>query len=46
MEPPGAPIRFRPTYMVGVEIKHHPKSRLGYRIISAYPRNYNARIGR
>ena len=44
--PLGAPIRFRPTDMVGVEIRHRPKSPLGYRIISAYPRNYNERIGR
>ncbi len=39
-------IRFRKTYNVGVEIEYDPNSDLGYRIVSAYPRNYDPRIGR
>jgi len=39
-------IQLRRTYMVGVEIEHDPKSELGYRIITAYPRNYDPRSGR
>jgi len=38
-------IQFRKTYMVGVWIKHDPNSKLGYRIDTAYPRNYDPRIG-
>lgn len=39
-------IRMRNTYMVGVAIVHDPNAISGYRIVSAYPRNYNLRIGR
>lgn len=39
-------IRMRRTYEVGVEIMHNQNSGSGYRIISAYPRNYNPRTGR
>lgn len=46
-EPPDSDIiRLRTTYDVGVEIVHDQTSDAGYRIISAYPRNYNPRIGR
>ncbi len=46
-EPPDSEIiRMRPTYVVGVRIMHDPKSELGYSIITAFPRNFLARIGR
>jgi hypothetical protein len=46
-EPPDSEIiRIRPTYEVGVRIDHDPGSELGYRIRTAYPRNYNPRYGR
>lgn len=38
-------IQLRKTYKVGVEIEHDPNSELGYRIITAYPRNHDARFG-
>jgi hypothetical protein len=46
LETPDSDIRIRKTYNVGVFIAHDPRSELGYRIISAYPRNLNPRIGR
>lgn len=39
-------IQMRPTYNVGVWIKHDPNSEFGYRIVTAFPRNFLARIGR
>lgn len=46
-EPPDSEIiRMRKTYSVGVRIEHDPKSELGYHIITAFPRNFLARIGR
>jgi hypothetical protein len=30
---------FRPTYGVGVDIRHDPGSSRGYRVHTAYPRN-------
>jgi hypothetical protein len=39
-------IRMRPTYNVGVLITHDPSSDLGYRVVTAFPRNYNPRVGR
>jgi len=39
-------ITIRPTYDVGVEIVHDVSRSSGYRVVSAYPRNYNPRIGR
>ncbi len=39
-------IGIRKTYEVGVVIQRDPSSTLGYRVISAYPRNFNPRIGR
>jgi hypothetical protein len=39
-------ITMRPTYDVGVEIAHDASRSSGYRVVSAYPRNYNPRIGR
>jgi hypothetical protein len=39
-------IEMRPTYDVGVEILHDASRSSGYRAVSAYPRNYNPRIGR
>jgi hypothetical protein len=44
MEPIGSPIRLRNTYEVGVVIRHDPNE--GYRVVTAFPRNYNPRIGR
>ena len=46
MDPPGSEIRMRPTYEVGVYIVHDPRSDFGYRVVSAYPKNYNPRTGR
>jgi Bacterial CdiA-CT RNAse A domain len=40
-----SPIAFRATYMVGVSLAYDPTSESGYRIRSAYPRNYNPRTG-
>ncbi len=39
-------IRVRRTYEAGVVIVHDPNSELGYRIRTAYPRNYYPPIGR
>jgi hypothetical protein len=39
-------IRMRVTYNVGVLIVPDPNSEFGYRVHTAYPRNYNVRIGR
>ncbi|MFZ5930885.1 MAG: RNase A-like domain-containing protein [Pseudomonadota bacterium] len=39
-------IRIRKTYEVGVYILHNSQAALGYQIHTAYPRNFNARIGR
>ena len=39
-------IGMRPTYDVGVKIVHDASRSSGYRVVSAYPRNYNPRIGR
>lgn len=44
MEPIGSPIRLRDTYGVGVVIRHDEQD--GFRVVSAFPRNYNPRIGR
>jgi hypothetical protein len=46
IEPLGSPIRMRPTYEVGVEILHDANRPEGYRVVTAYPRNYNPRTGR
>jgi hypothetical protein len=46
LETPNSDVRIRPTYMVGVQIEHDPTSTQGYRIVTAYPRNFNPRIGR
>ncbi len=46
MDPPGSEIRIRPTYEVGVYIVHDPRADFGYRIASAYPKNFNPRTGR
>jgi hypothetical protein len=46
MDPPGSEIRMRPTYEVGVYIVHDPRADFGYRVVSAYPKNYNPRTGR
>jgi hypothetical protein len=46
MDPPGSEIRIRPTYEVGVYVVHDPRSDFGYRVVSAYPKNYNPRTGR
>jgi Bacterial CdiA-CT RNAse A domain len=46
MDPPGSEIRMRPTYEVGVHIVHDPRADFGYRVVSAYPKNYNPRTGR
>lgn len=39
-------IRLRKTYEVGVYIVYNPNSEVGYDIRTAYPRNFNPRIGR
>ena len=39
-------IRVRRAYMVGIAIRHEKSSKTGYRIRSAYPRNFNPRLGR
>jgi hypothetical protein len=39
-------IRMRTTYEVGVSIVHDARGNTGYRVLTAYPRNYNPRIGR
>jgi hypothetical protein len=46
LETPDSDIRMRKTYSVGVFIAHDPRADFGYRIITAYPRNFNPRIGR
>jgi len=46
LETPDSSIRMRKTYGVGVAIAHDPNSEFGYRVITAYPRNLNPRIGR
>jgi hypothetical protein len=46
MDPPGSEIRIRPTYEVGVYIVHDPRADFGYRVASAYPKNFNPRTGR
>lgn len=46
LETPDSDVRIRKTYSVGVYIIHDPRSKLGYRIVSAYPRNFNPRTGR
>jgi hypothetical protein len=46
MDPPGSEIRIRPTYEVGVYIVHDPRTDFGYRVVSAYPKNFNPRTGR
>lgn len=38
-------IRVRKTFNVGVAIANDPRSPAGYRVITAYPRNYNPRLG-
>lgn len=39
-------IRLRTTYNVGVLIIHDARTASGYRVHTAYPRNFNSRIGR
>jgi Bacterial CdiA-CT RNAse A domain len=39
-------IRIRKTYEIGVYILHNSQAELGYQIQTAYPRNFNPRIGR
>jgi hypothetical protein len=39
-------IGMRPAYEVGVAIVHDDSRSSGYRVVTAYPRNYNLRIGR
>lgn len=46
MDPPGSEIRMRPTYEVGVFIVHDQRSDFGYRVVTAFPRNFNPRTGR
>jgi hypothetical protein len=46
MDPPGSEIRIRNTYNVGVAIVHDPTSESRFRVITAFPRNFNPRIGR
>jgi CDI toxin RNase A-like protein len=46
IETPNSEIRIRKTYNVGVLIAHDPSSEYGYRVVTAFPRNYNPRIGR
>lgn len=43
---PDLPITIRPTYNVGVGIIHDPRSEFGYRVTTAFPRNYYSNIGR
>lgn len=46
MDAPGSEIRMRPTYEVGVLIVHDPRADFGYRVVTAFPRNFNPRTGR
>jgi CDI toxin RNase A-like protein len=46
MDAPGSEIRMRPTYEVGVYIVHDPRADFGYRVVNAFPRNFNPRTGR
>jgi CDI toxin RNase A-like protein len=46
LDPRTSDVRIRNTYNVGVAIAHDPSAESGYRVVSAYPRNYNPRIGR
>jgi hypothetical protein len=46
LDTPDSDVRMRPTYEVGVVIVHDPRSDFGYRVVTAYPRNYNPRTGR
>jgi hypothetical protein len=39
-------IRMRPTYEVGVLIIHDPRADFGYRVVTAFPRNFNSRTAR
>jgi len=46
MDAPESEIRMRPTYEVGVVIVHDPRADFGYRVVNAFPRNFNPRTGR
>jgi hypothetical protein len=46
MDSPLSEIRLRPTYEVGVSIVHDPNADFGYRVVTAFPRNFNPRTGR
>lgn len=46
MDTPGSDIRMRPAYEVGVLIAHDPRADFGYRVVTAFPRNFNPRTGR
>jgi hypothetical protein len=44
--PPDPEVRTRTTSNVGVLIVYDRSSNTGYRVVTAYPRNYNPRVGR
>jgi len=46
LDTPDAEVRMRPTYEVGVLIAHDPRADFGYRVVNAFPRNFNQRTGR
>ena len=46
LDTPDSEIRMRPTYEVGVLIAHDPRADFGYRVVNAFPRNFNPRTGR
>lgn len=46
LDSPDPEIRTRTTSGVGVLIVHDRSSGAGYRVVTAFPRNYNARVGR
>jgi hypothetical protein len=46
LDTPDSEIRMRPTYEVGVLIVHDPRADFGYRVVNAFPRNFNPRTGR
>ncbi|MGB9364932.1 MAG: RNase A-like domain-containing protein [Xanthobacteraceae bacterium] len=46
LDAPDAEVRMRPTYEVGVLIAHDPRADFGYRVVNAFPRNFNPRTGR
>jgi Bacterial CdiA-CT RNAse A domain len=46
LDTPDSEIRMRPTYEAGVLIVHDPRADFGYRVVTAFPRNFNPRTGR